>query len=456
VNSPQEALDYLYSFINRQLDRPQRYAPQHIPLARMERLLEALGNPHCAYPCLHLTGTKGKGSVGAMCAAMLQAGGLRVGLYSSPHLQDFCERIRLNDELLAPGRLLDLVRQIQPYIQALLAEGWSFTWFEVVTALAFLYFAQERPDIAVIEVGMGGRLDATNLVQPLVSVITSLSLDHTAFLGETLAQIATEKAGIIKAGVPVISAPQAPEALAILEERACSQNAPLTLIGREWSFQPLGGDLSTEVWQAAPKGQPLQTYQTVLLGEHQALNGTVALATLNELRRQGWILPDAALRQGLERVNWPGRMELVRACPWVVLDGAHNADSALRLAQTLQGRFVGQPRILVFAAKADKDIRGMLQALLPIFDHLLLTSALDTRASEPQDLAQLSLSLAPYLIPELYPDLACALKRAEALAGAAGLVCVTGSLYLVGEARTLYALPLGRVRQLEGLSHPCP
>ena len=441
----QETLDYLYSFINYGLRRQDRYAPEQMLLERPQAMLAQLGNPQDAFPIIHLTGTKGKGSVGAICAAMLQDAGYRVALFSSPHLQDFRERFRINDQLIEEDEIIALIDQIRPVIE----QTPGLIWFEIITAMAFMYFRQQKPDIAVIEVGLGGRLDPTNIVSPLVSVITSLSLDHTTLLGNTLTDIAREKAGIIKPGVPVISAPQQPEPQAIIEAVARERHAPLTLIGREWQFESLDGDLAVERWRAAPQGAELQSYETVLLGRHQAINATVALAIVHELTQHGFTVPQTAIVNGLAQVNWPGRLEIVRKNPVVVLDAAHNGASARCLHETLTERFSAHPLITVFAAKSDKDVEGMLAALLPITHHLVITQAVDSRAESPENIAELARSLSFERPIDIIPDVAHALSEAERLAGPNGMVCATGSLYLVGEARDFYNLAVGQAAYLQ-------
>jgi dihydrofolate synthase/folylpolyglutamate synthase len=344
----------------------------------------------------------------------------------------------VNDQFISEDEVVALVQRIQPWISP------DLRWFEVVTTLAFEYFRQVQVDIAVVEVGLGGRLDATNVVNPLVSVITSLSLDHMSLLGNTLPEIAYEKAGIIKAGVPVVSAPQPLEALQVLEQTAREKNARLSLVGRDWQLETLGGDLQWECWKAAPQGEPLQDYRTVLLGRHQALNGTVAIATIHELSKQGFSIAPAAIQQGLENVNWAGRLEILPRSPIIVLDAAHNGASAVCLKTTLLERFPRHRRVLVFAAKADKDIDGMLEALLPIADQVVITQAVDSRAESPENIAQRALQKGYARPLEIIPSVPPALAAAESHAGTDGLVFVTGSLYLVGEARSLYGLEVGQ------------
>lgn len=426
--SYQDALDFLYGLINHKRSRQERNRADQSALERTRAVLASVEHPQKAYPIVHVTGTKGKGSVGAMCAAMLRAAGLRVGLFSSPHLQDFRERFKINDALIAEADIVHLVDELRPAVTD------DLIWFEMVTALALLYFQREAVDMAVVEVGIGGRLDATNVVHPEVSIITSLSLDHTALLGHTLAEIAFEKAGIIKPGVPVISAPQAPEALDVIMQRAEEVDAPLTLIGRDWQFEALGGNFAMERFAAAPTGHPLQPYETNLLGEHQVINATVALAALHQL--------DIHAADGLKQVNWPGRLEIVRREPLTILDAAHNADSAMWLGRALKQRFAAEWLVLVFAAKVDKDIRGMLQALLPMTDVLIVTQAVDSRAEDPAILAEMAREQGHAKPILILPTVADALAAAAQHAGNTGTVCITGSLYLVGEARTIYELPV--------------
>jgi dihydrofolate synthase/folylpolyglutamate synthase len=431
-----QALAFLAQFIK------SRGQVSHQGPGRMQGLMQACGHPHLSYPVLHITGTKGKGSVAAMLASILEAAGYRAGLYTSPHLQDFRERFKVNKRLIEPDEVVALVQQNQ----ALLAQHPQLSWFEVLTALAFHYFQAQSVDIAIIEVGIGGRADATNVVDPVLSVITSLSYDHTEILGPTLAQIANETAaGVIKPGRPLISAPQAPPAQAVLESLAQELAAPLWLLGRDWHYQTLAPQGPHEDWLAGPVGQDLTPYQTRLLGPHQAINGTLALATVAQLNQLGWTIPPQAQRAGLRGVNWPGRMEVIGARPSIVLDGAHNAASAEYLAATLAARFPGRLPVLVFGAKADKDIGGMLAALLLQASAVVITQAGDAWGENPEFIAHLARASGYGGPLQVKPSLAEALQAAEVLAGPEGLICVTGSLYLVGEARNLYDLPIGQM-----------
>lgn len=436
-----DALEYLQSFINWEVERHVRYSPEAMALGRIRQVLEALGNPHQQYPVIHVTGTKGKGSVGALCSSALQHSGLRTGLYSSPHLQDYRERFRINGVLISPEEFAGLVDELRPHADAVP----EITWFEVTTALAFLYFARSALDVAVIEVGLGGRLDATNVVTPVVSVITSLSYDHTHLLGDSLESIAAEKAGIIKPGVPVVSAPQPSEALAVLESTAAERNAPLTVIGRDWLYELERGDPSGEAFWSGPVGEPPARYRTALLGEHQALNAAVAHAALYHVQRAGIPLTAEGVATGFAKVDWPGRLEVVHREPLLVLDAAHNAASAMRLREVVEERFPQRPLVLVFGASADKDVAGMFDALLPICDALVTCQAAHPRALAPDALVAAAQGRGFARRIVIAPDVRSALRFAANLSGSAGAVCVTGSLFVVGEVRSIFGLPPGHV-----------
>jgi dihydrofolate synthase / folylpolyglutamate synthase len=434
-----EALDWLYSLINYEIQRPERYTPDVVSLDRPRALMALLGDPQERYPILHLTGTKGKGSVSAMCASALAAAGLRVGLYSSPHLQDFRERFQVNGALISEDVLANLVEILRPAAD----QTPGLTWFEVVTALAFLYFAEANVDVAVIEVGLGGRLDATNiLTAPQSTTITSLSYDHMHLLGNTIEEIAFEKAGIIKPNTPVISAPQPEAALAVIRKTAAERGAPLTVVGEDFLFTPGAGDEFGKSFSAGPKDGPQKNYWTPLLGTHQAINGAVALATLSNLRSLK--LSPAAMVQGLGKVNWAGRMEVVRRQPHVILDAAHNGASAIHLRNSLQELFLskghGGKLILIFGAFKDKDLKSMFEALLPITAHLILMHPMNPRAFSTDELAEKARAYGFQGTIDSHPAAISALLHAEDLASAQDVICITGSLSVVGEMRSVLAL----------------
>ncbi len=426
-----DALNTLYGFINYELKRQDQLPPEALNLDRPRQLAAIMGNPENRYPIIHVAGTKGKGSVCAMCVAMLQAAGYKIGLYTSPHMQDFRERFQINGQLISQEQLAQLVFDLKPKF----AQVEGLSWFEATTALAFEYFAREKVDIAVIEVGLGGTLDSTNIVQPIVSVIASLSFDHIAVLGNTIGAIAGEKAGIIKSGVPVVSAPQPEDGQAVIERISAEKHAPLTLIGRDWPLEIHPPSLNGQSFALGVDGES-KTYTTNLLGQHQAINAAVALAVMPHIEQAGLSVPATAQVKGLQNVQWAGRLEIVHRDPIVIVDAAHNRASARYLAESLTQLFTARPLVLVFGAKGDKDISGMMEELLPMVDTLIVTQAVDARAENPDQIVAKARQARPDLAISIVPTVADALRHGMALAGPQGLVCATGSLYIVGEVRT--------------------
>jgi dihydrofolate synthase/folylpolyglutamate synthase len=446
--SYQNALDYLYSFINYEHRRVDQYAPEKMSLARPARLLNILGDPQLAYPALHIAGTKGKGSVAAMCAACLSAAGLRVGLYTSPHLEEFRDRIRVvhsgdNEGRISESQFVALVERLKPAEEQVP----GITWYELVTALAFMHFAQENVDVAVVEVGLGGRLDATNLLTPLVSVITSLSLDHTYLLGDTVAEIAAEKGGIIKPEVPVIVGRQAPEALRVLRDVAGERRAPLIVVGREWNYtasrEPIDPARSNEDWKqqiviTATPGSELAPrfteFDLALAGKHQQENAVVALAALDSVQPHFPALNLEAIRYGMGNVRWPGRLQLLTVeekRPAVLLDCAHNVDSAEKLSFALRNDYIYDKLWLIVGVTIDKDISGVLRTLLPLTDRVILTASSHPRAAAPEELLRIAADLGHAAGSQ--PDVAGALANAWEAAGPKDLIAVTGSIFVVGD-----------------------
>ncbi len=426
----QEALDYLYSFVDYSRTRSDRYSPESFDLGRVRRLLSALDDPHTQYPSLHIAGTKGKGSVAAMAASALRAAGHRTGLYTSPHLIDFTERIQVNGEQIPKDRLVALVELMKP----LAAEIPEISTYELITALGFVHFAHEQVDIAVIEVGLGGRLDATNVLHPRAAVITSISLDHTQFLGDTLEKVAGEKAGIIKPGVPVVMAPQPESAARVIEEIAARRNAPLLRVGADWRFESLSSTLHSQrlrLWRTGSEPGPSLELSIPLLGRHQVENAAVAAAALHLISESGLEVPIQAIRQGFAEVEWPGRFQVLSTELAIVLDCAHNRDSAARLRQALKDYFPERVVHMVFGASEDKDIDGMLRELAPSVRRAYMTKAFHPRAAEPSALAA---SAAHYELKcDLVPDVMTAVANAVGQAGPNDVVLVTGSLFVVGE-----------------------
>jgi dihydrofolate synthase / folylpolyglutamate synthase len=434
-----QALDYLYYFVDYSLKKASELAKANFNLERMHALLARLGNPHQQYPILHVAGTKGKGSTSALCASALSAAGYKTGLYTSPHLQDYVERIQINGEPVSHAGLVELVELVKPHVAAIP----QLTTFEITTALGFLYFARQKVDAAVIEVGLGGRLDATNVVTPRVSVITSLSYDHMAVLGNTLTLIAGEKAGIIKPGIPVVSAPQADEALTVLEKVCAERNAPLILVGRDMTFNLMEHSLEGQAFSLQPsafslplRGQDPKSVilRIPLLGTHQVVNATSAYAAL---RTCGLEISDEHIRAGFARVHWPCRFEILRQEPSLVLDSAHNLDSFEKLAQTLDDYFPGKAVILIFGSSEDKDMAGMLKALGPRLHLVLATQANHPRATQPDTIVETARKIG---IPaQAATSVEAALARALELAAADGsLVLSAGSMFVTAEVKTAW------------------
>lgn len=418
-----KALDYLYSFVDYSLRHSSELAKADFNLDRMFALMEELGDPQAKYPIIHVAGTKGKGSVCALTASAFQAAGYKVGLYTSPHLLDFTERIQINGEPISHEQLVELVEEIKPAV----AKIPKLTTFEITTALALLAFAKQEVGAAVVEVGLGGRLDATNIVTPTVSVITSLSYDHTAVLGDTLAKIAGEKAGIIKEGVPVISAPQKDEALQVLERVASERNAPLTIVGRDVSFERLSYSLDGQVLTVSDT-QSFLKLSIPLLGLNQIENVATSYAAL---KASGLEISDEAIQNGFAQVRWRARFEILRREPPVVIDSAHNRDSALRLRETLDEIYPNRPTILVFCALEDKDILGMLEELKPRLEKVVATHADHPRAPSAEWIAE---QVKKAGIPaEAVSSVNSALERALELAGERKVVLSAGSVAFAGE-----------------------
>ncbi len=419
------ALDYLYSFVDYSLKHASELAKADFSLDRMFALMDALGNPQAKYPVIHIAGTKGKGSVAALCASALTAAGYRTGLYTSPHLEDYVERIQVDGSPLTHEGLAALVDEVKPAV----ARIPKLTTFEITTAIGFLAFARQNVDAAVIEVGLGGRLDATNVVTPRVSVITSLSMDHTAVLGDTLARIAGEKAGIIKEAVPVVSAPQKEEALEALLRVARERSAPVTLVGRDVTFEAQGASLDGQEFRI----QDME-FKIPLLGSYQVLNAAVAYAAL---KQSGLNVSDAALREGFSRVKWPARFEVARREPPVVFDSAHNEDSFARLRETLERHFPSRQVYLILGASEDKNLAGMLRVMKPLIRELIVTRADHPRALDVEKIQSAADALE---VPnEAVTPVAAALTRALELSAKDGsIVLSAGSMFVTAEAMTAW------------------
>jgi len=397
-------------------------------LSSTRHLLQRLGLSPEQGRYLHIAGTNGKGSVAAMLSAVYTQAGYPVGLFTSPHLVQFTERFRLKDQDIYGGRLLHLINRVRQAV----AEEEPPTFFEFATALAFLYFLEEKASPIILETGMGGRLDATNLITPEVSVITNISLDHQEFLGSTLLAIAREKAGIIKPGVPLVTGVQQKRLLAMLRQRCQEQQAPMYVQGVDF------------LSRGSPKGRftyygldgQLQDLSLSLKGRHQYGNAALALAVLELMGRRGFAVTEEAIRQGLRQARWPGRLEQVAQDPRVWLDGAHNPAAAAVLAQRLKESRTNGRLILVLGIMADKDVANILGRLLPLAQTVIFTRPRYARAAAPEALAAQAATYPVATFTE--PQVASAIQRAQALAGPQDRIVVTGSLYTVGEAKEYF------------------
>ena len=445
------ATRYLYARINYERLPSIPYHQRAFKLDRMHDLLDRLGHPDRAMRIVHVAGTKGKGSTSTMIGSMLRYAGRRVGLFTSPHLSRIEERMAVNGQDCSPEQFVDLVDTLAPVIEAMDREREPIdgqpdgpTYFEITTAMALLHFARCRVDAAVLEVGLGGRLDSTNVCRPEVSIITSISYDHMQQLGDTLEAIAREKAGIVKPGVPLVSGVTEPGPRDVIRE-VCRENGcrlleldedfdvayrPPRHVDREDSlgeidFRDRAGEEESSL-TAVPLG---------LLGQHQARNAAVALAAVGELRRQGWKIPEEAIRSGLAAARCPARVELVARRPAVIVDAAHNEASIRSLVATLQESFTPHRKILIFATTQEKDVQGMLEAVVPCFDEIFFTRyEHNPRAIPPQDLAEQSERLTGRT-GRVCSRPQQAWHLARELAHEDDLICVTGSFYIAAEIR---------------------
>jgi len=440
-----EALSVLLDRYDVERQEQPPYAERVWRLDRVRELLSALGAPHTHYPSVHIAGTKGKGSTTAMIASILRASGYRTGMFTSPHLHSFRERIQIDGEPIPETDLQRWATRLQP----MLSERRQVTVFEAITALAMAYMAERQVDVGVFEVGLGGRLDATNVLTPQVSVITSVSMDHMQVLGDTLGQIAREKAGIIKPSVPVISAPQQPEALGVIQSIAQERGAPLTVVGHDWGWQPTRERGTQGQWltitppQAEPAAWPEMFLP--LLGQHQLENATVAAAAAWELRQRGLAITTETIRAGLAQVQWPGRMEVLGQGPWVVVDGAHNRYSMQQMAQALRSHFCWGRLHLIFGASLTHEPQSLLRELLPLADEITMTRADHPKAADPFWLQETALGMGRSVATAKTPLEALASALDQAASG--DLIVATGSLFLVADVREAWF-------QIRGLPMP--
>ncbi len=429
----QRALDFLYSFIDYSLTKNFQFSADKFDLSRIVKFLEYFDQPQNKFPIIHIAGTKGKGSTGAIIASVLRAAGYKVGFYTSPHLEEFTERIKINDVEISRERFVDIVERMKPAIERVK----RLTTFELATALAFIYFAEERIDIGVIEVGLGGRLDATNVVNPLVAVITSLSMDHMNVLGDTIEKIAFEKAGIIKNGRPVVSSAQVDSAWQVLENTAAERSAKIIRADSLYSAIPVNHSLNGQEFKIETPNKETIELSIPLLGSHQLENALTAYATLKVIEENGFPLTDAAIKQGFSRVNWPARFEVLLREPLVVVDSAHNRDSAGKLRNTIKEYLPGHKILLVFGASDDKDVSGMLEELTPAVDRILFTQSIHPRSMRVERLMEIA---AAFPVPsEAAVPLEAAVEKAIQYGQQGYAVLVSGSIFVAAGARQYVA-----------------
>ncbi len=431
------ALSYLFSSTNYEdTGLPRGYNIDNFSLDRMRRLLGKLGAPHRMLNAVHIAGTKGKGSTAAMLTAMLQGSGFRVGLYTSPHLVELRERIQVNGRMIPEAELRVLLGKVFTATEEL-GNGREPTFFEIMTAVAFQYFVEKDVDIAVIESGLGGRLDSTNVLRPKVCGITSISYDHCQQLGDTLSSIASEKAGIFKRGIPAVSVPQTMEAEQALRKVASQTGTSVAFTGKEINFSlrfesTKGDGPQTRVCVTTPLSR-FEHLRVPLAGEHQAVNCGLALALLDKLKELGYDIDDTRAIRGLSRTVLPGRMEILHNDPRVIVDGAHNPGSIEALMLAIGQNISYDSMVVIFGCCVDKDVMGILRRVRQGADKVIFTKSKSPRSAEPEDLAKMYSSLGGMC--QAADSFAEALPQAYAAVSRGDLICVTGSFYLVGEAK---------------------
>lgn len=434
-----DAFAYLRTFTDYERMAGPRYGPKGYNLDRTRALLAAVGDPHLHLSVVHVTGTKGKGSTAMMIAAILRVLGLRVGLFTSPHLVHLRERVQVDGRPIPPGAFAARMNEMAPYLDAVREgpEGSHPTFFEIMTALGFLHFLRRKVDYAVVEVGLGGRLDSTNVVEPRSTVITNVDLDHTDRLGDTIAKIAVEKAGILKARVPAVTAAAHPDALEVIESRARELGVPLRRVGREVEVH--------DVRATTLEGVPAVAFQVETdrrswgrlfvraAGAHQATNAATAIAAIEDLSPAPFRELRRAVVEGLSTLHLPARVELVRTDPDVVVDGAHNPVSMASLRAALADHFPGRPLVLVLGISKDKDVDGVLREIVPAASAIVFTKASHPRAADPEDLLARVRAIAPDIAAWTSPDPRAAVRIARAACVKEKLLVVTGSFFLAGE-----------------------
>ena len=435
--SYKEAMEYLFAHTDYEKQSNLRYNVNTFSLKRMERLLSLLGNPHKKIPTAHIAGTKGKGSTATMLGKMLEANGYKVGLYTSPHVVDLHERITVNSEMISQKAMYRLLNRVHAPLEKMSKED-PPTFFEIMTALAFLHFADTKVDIGVIETGLGGRLDSTNVIKPEVVGITSLSIDHQGQLGMTIDSIAKEKAGVFKRGVPAVTVQQEPTALSVLKSEAEAAKAPLSITGADIDFshrfetsREEGPHTRVCLTTTTSKFEHLRV---PLHGKHQAINYGLALAMLDKLKSSGYEIDSEKASEGLRQVSLSGRMEMICDDPRIMIDAAHNAASIRALIHAVGQNIPYDSMVVIFGCNNDKDVRGMLQNLQFGADKVIFTRSNSPKAISPQDLADIYTEICGKMCQAAL-SLGEALQLAKNAVTREDLILITGSFYLIGQAK---------------------
>ena len=435
-----QGLEYLFSRTDYEKQSRLRYNVTTFSLERMETLLSLVANPHKKLAAAHIAGTKGKGSTATMLARMLQANDYSVGLYTSPHVVDLHERIAINGRNISDSELLGLINRIYAAVEKM-AKKDTPTFFEIFTAMAFMYFVDKKVDIAVIETGLGGRLDSTNVIEPAVVGITSISIDHQNLLGNTIDLIAREKAGVIKKGIPVVSVPQDPAAMKELKKAALAAKATLMVTGKDIDFSyrfesSREHGPHTRICLTTPTSK-FEHLRVPLPGEHQASNCGLALAMLDTLKVGGYKIDDSKAIEGLKDVKMLGRMEIIHNDPRILIDAAHNAASIKALVCAIGQHVPYDSMIVIFGCGQDKDVRGMLEQLQYGADKVIFTRSNSPKAMYPQDLADMYTEICGKMC-QTAMSLRESLRIASSAIGREDLICITGSFYLVGQAKVMF------------------
>ncbi len=433
----EEAVRYLYGFINYERVRDVAYTPRTFNLVRMRALLTAFGDPHLAYRTIHVVGTNGKGSIAAFFSTILRGAGYRTALYTKPHLVSFRERLVVDGEAISKPDVVVWAERLQEATARVPQDLGQVTFFEAWTALAFAYFREAGANIAVIEAGLGGKLDATNVIEPTAVTFGPIHLDHVRKLGPTPLDQAQDKSQTIKPGVVVASAPQLPEVAAVLKARCRDMGSTLRLVGRDYETTTRSAARDGTSFDLTGPGGHWEGLEITLPGAFQLDNAATAVVGVELLRERGFVIPDAAIRDGLRRTRWPGRLDVVATGPTVVLDAAHNPHGAEALRSAIEQLFAFDRLILVAGLSSEKDIGGFMEVLAPLASEVILTMFSNPRAASPEAILAAAQMLDPgrVIATTSVPE---ALAHAQNLAGPNDLILVTGSVLTIGEAMKQY------------------